>query len=463
MVPSGSASTEDMRRNWTVLPPIKLKGVGTALVESVQSYANRMIWTTGIPMGHLAKRVARHAVSGARSGRSFSSAEAFGAAAISRIEQLEVLSGETNLRCGSFWALSEIVSYNSSVYGRYKRRWCPRCYEEWDGDSYEPLIWRIDLLGACPRHQCRMECTCPKCGEFQGETHQQELRRICRACGASLSTGTTWRRRPAFAQWIDEQIMQLIEYCATPREAPAPLSIYTDLAAGLRINAKRSGRRDAVMKVILRNIERHARRNSRRPTLRSLLNVCALQGISAQELLCAPRQVSGPMLFDQWPGMTYLPLPSAVHAQRIYTASRYLRDFIALDPPFFPPINILLRDFHIQSRALRDVSADLVEAYDERYVGQRGMCRQPLLRSAFLCAKRVLDRSGGSPTAESFAMLTRSIVSQTGVTLQDAAKVLESAKLMLDSQADDLVERYRAELPLRSALDWFLERRQFHQ
>ena len=321
MAPTSSAVAWDLKENWTILPPIKLKGVGTSLVESVPSYVSRMLWTTGITLGHLVERVARHAIPGAGSFGTFLSAEALSPVAISRLEQLELLSGEANLRCGSLWALSEIVSYNTSVYGEYKRRWCPRCYEEWDGDSYEPLIWRIDLLGVCPKHQCRMECVCPRCGEFQRDTHLQELRRICGVCKASLSTGTTWRRRPAFAQWIDEQIMQLIEYCATPREAPAPLSIYTDLAVGLRTNAKRSGRRDAVMRVILRNIERHARRNSRRPTLRSLLNVCALQGVSAQELLCAPRQVSGPMLFDQWPGMTYLPLPSAVHAQITWSAT----------------------------------------------------------------------------------------------------------------------------------------------
>lgn len=455
------SDVRDIKKNWTVLPPIKLKAVGTAFVESVPSYVSRMLWTTGITLGQLAGRVARHAIPGAGSAGTFLSAEALSAVAISRIEQLELLSGEANLRCGSLWALSEIISYNTSVYGEYKRRWCPRCYEGWDVDSYEPLIWRIDLLGVCPKHHCRMECVCPRCGQFQRDTHRQDLRRICCVCRTSLSEGATWRRRPAFAQWIDEQIMQLIEYCATPREAPAPRSIYTDLAVGLRINAKRSGKRDAVMRVILRDIERHARRNSRRPTLRSLLNVCAIQGICAQELLCAPRQVSGPMLFDQWPGMTYLPLPSAVNAQRIYVASRYLGDFIALNPPFFPPIKILLRGFNIQIRALGDVAGEIVDAYDERYLDQGTMSRRSLLRSALLCARRALYRPKGGPIAANFEMLKKRVARQAGVGLEDAAMVLGAAELMRETQVAERIEKYRSELPLRAALDWFLERRRF--
>src|SRR6185312_3472510 len=109
MAPTSSAVAWDLKENWTILPPIKLKGVGTSLVESVPSYVSRMLWTTGITLGHLVERVARHAIPGAGSFGTFLSAEALSPVAISRLEQLELLSGEANLRCGSLWALSEIV------------------------------------------------------------------------------------------------------------------------------------------------------------------------------------------------------------------------------------------------------------------------------------------------------------------------------------------------------------------
>jgi hypothetical protein len=56
---------------------------------------------------------------------------------------------------------------------------------------------------------------------------------------------------------------------------------------------------------------------------------------------------------------------------------------------------------------------------------------------------------------------TKSVASQTDVSLEDAAMVLEGAKLMRETQTAEQIEGYRSELPLRSALDWFLERRRF--
>lgn len=460
MTDSQPSMAGDIESRWTVLPPLKLKGVGTSLVESVPSYLARMLWTTGLPINHLARYVGERGLPGAGHAWSYHKAEALSAIAISRIQELEALTGERQLRCGSLWALSEIVSANASVYGRYKRRWCPGCYGVWDNESYEPLLWRIDLLGVCPKHGCRMECVCPRCGKFQRNTYDQELRRSCWSCGASLAEGATWSKRPDFALWVDNQVLQLVEFCATPRSAPVPLSIYADFAMGLRMNAKRLGRRDTVMRLILRDIDRHARRNSRRPTLRSLLNVCALQGISVQELLCAPKEASGPMLFDQWPGMSYLPLPSAAHAQRIHAASRYLEDFLAFDPPFLPPLNILLHCFHIQLLALKDVAADIFNSYEERYLSQGSRTRRTRLRNSFRCAWKVL----GHPVRKGlpdFNQQTKSVARLSGVGPEDAAMVLKTAKMMQDTQTTERIDAYREELPIRSALDWFLERRRF--
>jgi hypothetical protein len=167
------------------------------------------------------------------------------------------------------------------------------------------------------------------------------------------------------------------------------------------------------------------------------------------------------MLFDQWPGMSYLPLPSAVHAQRIYVASRYLRDFLALDPPFFPPLNILLHCFHIQLLALRDVAAQVFDVYEERHLRHGSQFRRARLRSAFLGARRVLNHPIRNNRKADFGRQTKSVAIRTDVSLEDAAMVLEGAKLMRETQTAERIEGYRSELPLRSALDWFLEQRRF--
>jgi hypothetical protein len=166
------------------------------------------------------------------------------------------------------------------------------------------------------------------------------------------------------------------------------------------------------------------------------------------------------MLFDQWPGMSYLPLPSAVHAQRIHAASRYLEGFLALDPPFLPPMSILLLCFHIQLLALKDVAADIFNAYEERYLSQGSRSRRARLRRAFLCTRRVLVHPCKRGLSD-FNRQAKSVARLAEVSLEDAVMVLEGAKLMRETQTVELIEKYRAEFPLRSALDWFLKQRRF--
>ena len=46
------------------------------------------------------------------------------------------------------------------------RAWCPRCYDEWSREGqviYEPLLWTLNLVAVCPRHQRPLELVCPHC------------------------------------------------------------------------------------------------------------------------------------------------------------------------------------------------------------------------------------------------------------------------------------------------------------
>ena len=162
------------------------------------------------------------------------------------------------------------------------------------------------------------------------------------------------------------------------------------------------------------------------------------------------------MLVEQWPGMSYLPLPSAIQAQGIYAATRYLEDFLANNPPFIPPINMLLRCFRIQLLAVRDVAAGIYDVYEERFLAQGGAIRRARLRRAFLYAQRLLAQRHSH-----IAVDANQIADAAEVTLREAAAVLTSVRLMEETQAADCIERYRSELPLRSALDWFIEQRRF--
>jgi hypothetical protein len=122
-------------------------------------------------------------------------------------------------------------------------------------------------------------------------------------------------------------------------------------------------------------------------------------------------------------------------------------------------MNILLLCFHIQLLALKDVAANIFNAYEERYLSQGSPPRRARLRSSLLCARRVLAHPCRG--LSDFNRQSKSVARLAEVSLEDAVMVLEGAKLIEETQTAELIEKYRAELPLRSALDWFLERRRF--
>jgi hypothetical protein len=60
-----------------------------------------------------------------------------------------------------------------------------------------------------------------------------------------------------------------------------------------------------------------------------------------------------------------------------------------------------------------------------------------------------------------FNQQTKSVARLSGVGPEDAAMVLKTAKMMQDTQTAERIDAYREKLPIRSALDWFLERKRF--
>jgi hypothetical protein len=329
--------------NWTALPPLELRGIGTSRVESLQYYLHRLTWTTGISFSSIANGLALDGpVKRCRASRSYqthglnerSSALACG---------VEDLTGLRHLRCGTLWALSSVISAGSGLGRRRRRRWCPLCYEGWNEHSYEPLLWEIELLGCCPVHSCRLESACHSCGAHQSHATQLDRRLLCGSCGEFLGKFAAFPMRPRFSWWVDEQVEQLIEFCSTPRVNPLPWSMYCNFVTSLRSTAKRVGGLKGEMCSILRDFSRGARLRAYKPTIRTLVNLCAMQSISMQEFLNAPLDVAGPNLFDQWAGLNYVPFPSALQAHRVYVAIRCLDDFARTRSAYFPPIKLLLK------------------------------------------------------------------------------------------------------------------------
>ena len=434
---------------WTPLPPLTLRGIGEPLVEHAQYYVDRLLWTTGLSqrdMGHLAGGRGRSALA-IQVGGGFTG-DVWG-----RLQSLERLTGVANVRCGTLWALSEILSINANLYGKQKRRWCPVCYERWSDGDYEPLVWSIDLMTCCPVHECRMEHACHRCGALQSTVSHLDRRRICSSCGATLGHEAARFRPPDFLMWVDKQVLELAEYCATPRREPLAWDVYAKFVQDVRLGARGHGKTPSQLGRQINRLERLVRSRSRKPTVRSVINLCALQGVSMAEFLNAPIESSGPRLIGDWKGFRCLPLPSAVRARRIYVAVRVLEEFIQSSPPYFPPVAALLKKLAVPVLGVFDADRKIASVYEMRYGAQGDLMRLKSLRTGYFIAINALGARGMA-----LREAADCICDVAGLGYDDVQPLLASASIARDAMRSEVLAQYFDEIPLRSAVEWVVER-----
>lgn len=444
---------EQYAPRWTELPPLALRGVGTSEVESLQYYFERMVLTTGAPAKCLRQYI--NSLAQGKCGSYSRFHLIVDSLAQRRIEQFERLTGVDTLRYGTLWALSDVLSPNCSMYGAHRRRWCPRCYEDWEeGRSYEPLAWNIDLLSDCPKHGCRLEYACSNCKNFQRDTSRSWRRRICRVCGSSLATGAVWRKRPPFVEWVDKQVLELVEFCATPRTQPMPWSDYVTFASGVRSNARHGERLKRSLRLLLHSVDQKARWLTSRPSIRTLINLCSLQGCSMSELLNAPREASGPLLLDFWSDLDRMPLPRAIQAQSVYVAVRCLEEVISASLEYLPPLDLLLSPFNIRDTAVRDAFSGPYDRYEASYIAQESPSQLASLRRAYLFAVCTREAATESDRVE----IITEIADISGVDLSVAARILSVSSVVRKCQSTESVQKYRSEMPVREAVEWLLGR-----
>ncbi|EQD36088.1 Zinc finger protein, partial [mine drainage metagenome] len=130
---------------WSVLPPLALRHVATTRVESLDHYVLRLSDVVGLSPATLLD-------SGLQTGDAASSMKETQWPGLSqrlarRIQAIETLTGQTNLRCGTLWAVSRATNLHGVSQLNLPRRWCPVCYAEQSAASAaEPLVWSMRVL-----------------------------------------------------------------------------------------------------------------------------------------------------------------------------------------------------------------------------------------------------------------------------------------------------------------------------
>lgn len=382
------------RALWSTLPPVPLRGVGTAMVESVEHYLYRLAWIAGVTTKQVGGLAGLSYVKVPRQTRSTTTLCGPGLAAQTRVRALELVTGIEHLRYGSLWMLSNVIA--ELPFGRrtLHRRWCPECYRDWDVDvSSEPLAWAVAILLRCPAHGCLLEAECRKCGRPQPAQTPFRRRRTCTKCGNSLGCSGRRPDHPGFHAWVDRQVCELIELCATPGREPFPAHTFVTYLELLQQQATSQKTFPMILEAV--RGRRYSRAGPDKPTITTMVNLCALQGVSVTEMLIAPRHAGSTPLLDLWSGYSALPIASESRGDEIKIGYWLLRKLLArCEGLYLPNMLYALDEAGISRVVLRNLSPDLYETYEQRYRSQAGPMKEYRLAEAFRAA---LVRFRGSP------------------------------------------------------------------
>lgn len=356
---------------WSVLPPIPLLGICESSVESFDHYTLRMAASCGLSNAQL------HSICLGTTRTPLSK----GASTLSRSLTVERLTGNTHLRHGTLWAVSDVLHARPSKAGS-TRRWCPLCYSDWvDGESREMLVTELDICLVCPIHRCALASHCPACTAPQGVTTPYRKRRTCSICGTELGSSAVFPRLDPFEAWIQAQAEALSQFCATPEQLrvhPANLRTYLSL---LSAQAKSSPQAHHLKRLLQQG---RAKKDDGRRTLHTLLNACAIQGVSVIDALVRPEEAASRPLLGAWTSCEQ-PLMD-VYRMRVWPkrGQLLLSKLTALHKEaFLPNPRGVLGLLNLGWEEMCSHDHDLCDDYDRRYRSQGEPSRLHVLNLAF--------------------------------------------------------------------------------
>ncbi|MBD1864002.1 MULTISPECIES: TniQ family protein [Trichocoleus] len=171
-------------------------GIGTQLTESLISLTVRLAEAHCLPPGMLMEKEVAPIIARTHGGnlhKIYSHTAALnstGVMALNLASALEKLSGQKNLHLLTLAPWSELMPSRKLL--RRDRAWCPVCYENWYTTKnviYEPLLWSLEVVKACPSHRCLLLESCPYC-------HQKNL-------------PLAWNSRPGYCSKCQEWLGSL--------------------------------------------------------------------------------------------------------------------------------------------------------------------------------------------------------------------------------------------------------------
>ena len=413
---------------WSALPPLALRGEGSALVESAEHYVARLAWTVGVTIRSLCPLT--HSVHGNRKRDQALGASGFcgpGRQFKRRVLHIEQLTGSDRVRYASFWVVDELLAVTGVGRDTKQQRWCPECFRDWNDDSWEPLIWMVELQQTCPIHACDLESHCCRGGCAQPTGRDYRKRRKCYRCTAALGADGRAATRPTYQAWAEQRLAELVELCATPGQEQIPFERYDAFVRGLFEVSQAQPHLPATLRAAVARMRSNAVRG--RVTLRTLVNLCALQGTSIPNMLLDPRNAASRPLIDLWAGYKALEFPNGRHSSKIQAYRQYINDMLRkCGKRYLPPMAVALRKMKLNRDLAREMCVECYEAYEAAYQRQGAYSSRVHADRAFGHAVHMLEMENGNPFAPSdVRKVARRIAAVAKVPLATANAVTRSA------------------------------------
>src|SRR6266566_1148430 len=275
-------------------------GMGTAEVESLTSYVNRLAWAYRVnPRVLVSQEILPHLSDAyyvqTTPGRlgSFSRTRSMsinGAGEVARdwAETLERLTMRPDLRSITLrpWA------NGLSTWGLLRDipQWCPVCYHEWQERKlpvYQPLMWTLQAVTVCLQHTLLLVEQCPFCRKSQSAISSKRGLGYCTQCGIWLGSKTgaeelcddsllDWQRWTV--QAIEELFLVSMAFGSLPwHELPSGVAACIEAVGGTR----ELGRIAGVPHVLFSDW----RNRKRTPSLTYLLKVSYALNLSPLQLM----------------------------------------------------------------------------------------------------------------------------------------------------------------------------------
>jgi TniQ len=261
------------------LYPLAPAGLGTPLVEALSSYVMRLAAAHHTSVSALIRWSAPNLAPSpfARTGNIGDLAAAGGFAngmgrhAAAWVAAFEAATGRADLAQLTRLAWSEVVSPIGLM--RKAMAHCMTCLAEMAvaGLVYEPLLWVLDGVVACPTHGERLAILCPHCGRTQPPLHLWARPGICRRCRRWLVGPSS----PLSATQVELARTRTIAHLvAAPMAAAGPLRLRAAIEAAIAASA--TAKDFAIKADVPESSLSNWRHAASRPSLDAVLAMCAV-------------------------------------------------------------------------------------------------------------------------------------------------------------------------------------------